>query len=88
MNGETRREAVTVDLVGIPGLYIAVDADTGRILAEDLTRSGVHNTVPAPAGLKRVAGHLGCVYGDGAHAGGPLYRAVAGRREALAVVRR
>jgi hypothetical protein len=64
-------------------LHIAVDPDSGRVLAEELTRSGVHDTVPVPAMLRRITGRLGRVYGDGAYAGGPTYRAVAERRQAL-----
>ena len=64
-------------------LHIAVDPDSGRILAEELTRSEVHDTVPVPAMLARTEGRLGRVYGDGAHAGGPTHRAVAEHRQAL-----
>ena len=64
-------------------LHIAVDPDSGRVLAEELTRSDVHDTVPVPHMLGRVDGRLGCVYGDGAYAGGPTYRAVAERRQML-----
>lgn len=63
-------------------LHIAVDPDSGGILAEELTRSGVHDSVPVPAMLGRVEGRLGRVYGDGAYAGGPAHRAVAERRQA------
>ena len=58
-------------------LHVAVDPDTGRILAEEVTRSNVHDTVPVPAMLGRIAGRLGRVYGDGAYAVGPAHRAVA-----------
>jgi len=64
-------------------LHIGVDPDSGRVLAEALTRSGVHDTVPVPAMLGRIAGRLGRVYGDGAYAGGPTHRAVAERRQML-----
>ncbi len=64
-------------------LHIAVAPDSGRILAEELTRSEVHDTVPVPAMLARTEGRLGRVYGDGAHAGGPTHRAVAEHRQAL-----
>jgi hypothetical protein len=36
--------------------HIAVDPDTGGVLAEGLTRSDVHDTVPAPTLL----GRIGC----------------------------
>jgi hypothetical protein len=64
-------------------LHVAVDPDSGRVLAEELTRSDVHDTVPVPAMLGHIAGRLGRVYGDGAYAGGPTYRAVAERRQML-----
>ena len=37
-------------------LHIAVDPDSGRVLAEELTRSDVHDTVPVPAMLGRITG--------------------------------
>jgi hypothetical protein len=64
-------------------LHIAVDPDTGQILAEELTRSDVHDTVPVPALLDRIIGWIGRVYGDAAYAGGPTYRAVTEHRQAL-----
>ena len=60
-----------------------MDPDSGRILAEELTRSDVHDTMPVPALLDRITGRLGRVYGDAAYAGGPTYRAVAEHRQAL-----
>jgi DDE family transposase len=62
-------------------LHVAVDPDTGRILAEEVTPSDVHDTRPVPAMLGRIAGRVGRVYGDGAYAGGPTHRAVTGRRQ-------
>ncbi len=64
-------------------LHVAVDPATGQILAEELTRSDVHDTVPVPALLGRIAGRIGRVWGDAAYAGGPTYRAVAEHRQAL-----
>ena len=64
-------------------LHIAVDPDTGTIMAEELTRSGVHDSVPVPALLGRIDRDLGRVCGDGAYAGAPAHRAVGGRRQAL-----
>jgi DDE family transposase len=60
-----------------------VDPDTGLILAEELTRSDVHDTVPVSAMLGRITGRLGRVYGDGAYAGGPAHSAVVERRQGL-----
>jgi hypothetical protein len=63
--------------------HVAVDPDSGRVLAETLTHSDVHDTVPVPAMLGRINARLERVYGDGAYAGGPAHRAVAERRQAL-----
>jgi hypothetical protein len=35
-------------------LHVAVNPNTGQILAEELTRSDVHDTVPVPALLDRI----------------------------------
>jgi hypothetical protein len=64
-------------------LHVAVDPDTEQILAEELTRSDVHDTVPVPQMLDRITGRIGRVYGDAAYAGGPAYRAVAEHRQVL-----
>ena len=64
-------------------MHIAVNPDSGGILAEELTHLDVHDTVPVPAMLGRIAGRLGRVYGDGAYAGGPTHRTVAEHRQAL-----
>jgi len=48
-----------------------VDPDSGRVLADELTRSEVHDTVPVPAMLGWIEGRLKRVCGDGAYAGGP-----------------
>jgi len=64
-------------------LHIGVDPDSGRVLAEELTISKVHDTMPVPTLLSRIDGRLRRVYGDGAYAGGPTHRAVAERRQAL-----
>lgn len=59
-----------------------MDPDSGRVLAEELTRSDVHDTVPV-LDARPDRGRLRRVYGDGSYAGGPTYRAVAERRQAL-----
>ncbi|MBK1662229.1 hypothetical protein CKO45_29010 [Paracraurococcus ruber] len=64
-------------------LHIAVDPDTGTIMADELTRSDVHDSVPVPMLLARIDAALGRVYSDGAYAGTPTYRAVAERRQVL-----
>ena len=64
-------------------LHVAVDPDSGLTFAEKLTRSAVHDSVPVPGMLGRIAGRLGRVYGGGASAGGPTHRAVAERRQLL-----
>ncbi|MBI0539359.1 hypothetical protein D9599_27935 [Roseomonas sp. KE2513] len=47
-------------------LHVAVDPDTGQILAKEQTRSDGHDTVPVPALLDRVTGQIGRVCGDAA----------------------
>jgi Transposase DDE domain len=64
-------------------LHIAVDPESGCILAKELTRSDVHDNMPVPTMLSRITGRLRRVYGDGAYAGAPMYRAVAEHRQAL-----
>lgn len=65
-------------------LHIGVDdPESGRVLAEEPTRSDVHDTVPVPGLLGRISGRLRRVDGDGAYAGGPTHRVVAERRGAL-----
>ncbi len=64
-------------------LHVAVNPNTGQILAEELTRSDVHDTVSVAAMLDRITGRIGRVYGDAAYAGGPTYRAVAEHSQAL-----
>ncbi len=64
-------------------LHIAVDPDSGIVLAEELTRSDVHDSVPVSSLLGNIEGQIGRVYGDGAYAGGPTYRAVAEHRQML-----
>ena len=49
-------------------VHIEVDPNSGTILAEELTRSDVHDSVPVPALLSGIEGDLGRVYGDGAYA--------------------
>jgi hypothetical protein len=64
-------------------LHIAVDPDSGIVLAEELTRSDVHDSVPVSSLLGCIKGQIGRVYGDGAYAGGPIYRTVAEHRQML-----
>jgi hypothetical protein len=64
-------------------LHVVVDPDSGRVLAKELTRSDVHDSVPVPKMLERLTGRIGRVHGDAAYAGGPTYRAVAEHRQAL-----
>ncbi len=63
--------------------HIAVDPVTGQILADEVTRSDVQDTVAVPALLGRITGRIGRVYGDAAYAGGPIYCAVGEHRQAL-----
>ncbi|MGL4966603.1 MAG: IS5 family transposase [Inquilinus sp.] len=66
-------------------LHIAIDPTTGRILTEQLTRSGVHDTRALPGLLTRIDGRIDRVYGDGAYEGAPTYRLLVDRPQALPV---
>ena len=61
-------------------LHIAVDADTGEIVACVLTDDGADDAGAVPALLDQVEGEIASVTADGAYDGEPVYRAVAGRQ--------
>src|ERR687893_1136982 len=58
-------------------LHLAVDADTGEIVACVLTDNGADDAGEVPALLGRVEGEIASVTADGAYDGEPVYRAVA-----------
>jgi len=58
-------------------LHIAVDADTGEIVASVLTDNAADDAGEVPALLARVEGEIVSVTADGAYDGDPVYQAVA-----------
>ncbi len=58
-------------------LHIAVDADTGEIVACVLTDNGADDAGQVPALLGQVEGEIASVTADGAYDGEPVYQAIA-----------
>src|SRR5919112_5331493 len=58
-------------------LHIAVDADTGEIVACVLTDNGADDAGEVPALLEQIEGEVASVAADGAYDGEPVYRAIA-----------
>src|SRR5215213_2800637 len=58
-------------------LHIAVDADTGEIVASVLTDNAADDAGEVPALLEQVDGQIASVTADGAYDGDPVYQAVA-----------
>jgi DDE family transposase len=61
-------------------LHLAVDADTGEIVASVLTDNGADDAGEVPALLDQVEGEIASVTADGAYDGEPVYREVASRQ--------
>ncbi len=61
-------------------LHLAVDADTGEILASELTTSEESDTSQVGPLLAQITGPIASVIADGAYDGEPVYRAVAERQ--------
>jgi hypothetical protein len=60
-------------------LHLAVDPDSGEILASDLTDKDVGDPSQVGALLDQVAGDIASVTADGAYDGDPVYQVVADR---------
>src|SRR3712207_1952119 len=58
-------------------LHIAVDADTGEVVACVLTDNATDDAGQVPALLEQIEGEIASVAADGAYDGEPVYRAVA-----------
>ncbi len=58
-------------------LHIAVDADTGEIVACVPTDKGADDAGEVPALLAQIKGEIASVTADGAHDGEPVYQAIA-----------
>jgi hypothetical protein len=66
-------------------LHVAVDANTGEIVASVLTGNDVHDASQVhasqvPALLKQIEGEIASVMADGAYDGEPVHRAILGRQ--------
>src|ERR671911_683090 len=61
-------------------LHLAVDADTGEILASELTTTEEGDASQVGPLLERITGPIASVTADGAYDGEPVYRAVAARQ--------
>ena len=61
-------------------LHLAVDADTGEIVACTLTDNAVDDAGQVPALLGQIEGEIASVTADGAYDGEPVYQAVARRQ--------
>ena len=61
-------------------LHIAVDADTGEIVACVLTDNGADDAGQVPALLGQVEGEIASVTADGAYDGEPVYQAATSRQ--------
>jgi hypothetical protein len=57
-------------------LHLAVDADTGEIVASVLTDNGADDAGEVPALLEQIEGEIARATADGAYDGEPVYRAV------------
>jgi transposase len=60
-------------------LHIAVDADTGEIVAGVLTDNAADDAGQVPALLDQMEGEIASVMADGAYDGEPVYQAIASR---------
>ena len=61
-------------------LHLAVDADTGEIVASVLTGHNAGDAGQVPVLLEQVEGEIASVMADGAYDGEPVYRAIAARQ--------
>jgi Transposase DDE domain len=61
-------------------LHLAVDADTGEIVASILTDNSADDAGQVPALLEQIDGKIASVTADGAYDGEPVYRAVTNKQ--------
>ena len=61
-------------------MHLAVDADTGEIVASVLTSKEAGDAGQVPVLLEQVEGEIASVMADGAYDGEPVYRAIAARQ--------
>ena len=67
-------------------LHLAVDPDTGEILASELTSNEEGDASPVAPLLNRIKRPIGAVLADGAYDGEPIYRAIAARAPKAEVI--
>ena len=67
-------------------LHLAVDPETGEILASELTTTEDGDTSQVGPLLDQISGSIASVTADGAYDGEPVYRAIAERDPAAAVI--
>jgi hypothetical protein len=58
-------------------LHLAIDAETGEIVANVLTENGADDASEVPGLLEQVEGEIASFIADGAYDGEPIYQAVA-----------
>jgi len=61
-------------------LHLAIDADTGEIVANVLTDNGADDVGEVPGLLEQVEGEIASFIADGAYDGEPVYQAVASKQ--------
>ena len=66
-------------------LHLAVDAETGEIVASDLTARRTHDCTQVPPLLEQIIDPIASVSADGAYDTKPVYQAAHGRGEGRAV---
>ena len=66
-------------------LHLAVDADTGEIIASDLTARRTHDCTPVPGLLEQISDPIASVSADGAYDTRAVYEAAHGRGRGRAV---
>ncbi len=66
-------------------LHLAVDADSGEIVASDLTARRTHDCIQVPTLLEQIAGPIASVLADGAYDSKAVYEAAHERGEGRAV---
>src|SRR5205823_7057430 len=67
-------------------LHIGVDADTGQIIAAELTNKDVDDGSQVGPSLEQIAGPVASFTGDGAYDGDDVYREVCQRHPDAAVI--
>ena len=74
--------------IGGPGasLHLAIDPDTGEVLASALTTTEEGDASLVRPLLDQIAAPIAAVLADGAYDGNPVYRAVADRARAATVI--